>query len=106
MGVVAETVSSGLKSHPAGDESERQNLNAASQDSLQYAANVEHPSIDAYADNVCLITEKIIPSSGSGDLNRSDRSRGNIFAGYSHNKASPYKMSSSIIEDEFDNVQT
>jgi len=73
---VVETASNDLKSHPAGDESERQNLNASSQDSRQYAANVEHPSIDIYADDVCLITETISPSSGRSDHNRSDKSKG------------------------------
>ena len=91
-----ETASNDLKSHPAGDESERQNLNASSQDSRQYAANVEHPSIDVYADDVCLITETITPSSGSSDHNRSDKSKGSIWVDYSHDKPSSYKASSSM----------
>jgi len=72
---VLESSSDGCESQLVGGETEGQYLNSVSQASLQYAANVEYPSSDANRDDICLITETIIPSSGSSDQSRNDENK-------------------------------
>ena len=75
---MVESSSDARESQLDGDETERQYLNTVSQGSLQYAANVEYPSNSTNGDDICLITETIIPTSGSGDQTRNDEEKGNI----------------------------
>ena len=78
VGVAVESSSDDRESQLVGNETEGQYLNSVSQGSLQYTANVKYPSNDANRDDICLITETIIPSSGSSDQSRNDENKGII----------------------------